>query len=234
MGKEHVDHLIECIKMDYELTKDWTGDLYCGIKLDWDYNTLTLDISMPGYIKKVLQKYNHHVPSKPQHCPYSLSPKQYSTKAQEPLPINISPKLSPEEIKEIQRIISSILYYAHAVDITVLMALSSIAIKQTKGTTSTLEKAKQLLDYLATNPDATMQFRLPDMIMNIHLDPSYLSKGNAQSRACGNFFMGRATKDGDPIKLNSAFLPYAPSSLSSLRPQLKPNLELSSSTAKRV
>jgi hypothetical protein len=30
---------------------------------------------MPGYIKKVLQKYKHPVPSKPQHCPYSLFPK---------------------------------------------------------------------------------------------------------------------------------------------------------------
>jgi hypothetical protein len=36
------------------------------------------------------------------------------------------------------------------------MALSSIAIKQTKRTTNTMEKAKQILDYLATNPDATI------------------------------------------------------------------------------
>jgi hypothetical protein len=36
------------------------------------------------------------------------------------------------------------------------MALNSIAIEQSKGTTNTMEKAKQLLDYLATNPDATI------------------------------------------------------------------------------
>jgi hypothetical protein len=35
-----------------------------------------------------------------------------------------------------QLIIGSILYFACAANITVLMALSSIAIKQTKGTTS--------------------------------------------------------------------------------------------------
>jgi hypothetical protein len=40
------------------------------------------------------------------------------------------------------------LYYACAVDITVLMALSSIAIKQTKGMTKTMAKAKQLLTIL--------------------------------------------------------------------------------------
>ncbi len=38
VGKEHADYLIWCIKQKYELTKDWTSDLYCGIKLDWDYN----------------------------------------------------------------------------------------------------------------------------------------------------------------------------------------------------
>ena len=98
------------------------------------------------------------MPTKPQHCPYAPAPKHYGAKAQEPLPVDISPKLSPDEIKEIQRVIGSILYYARAVDITVLMALSSIAIEQSKGTTNTLEKAKQLLDYLDTYPNATIRF----------------------------------------------------------------------------
>jgi hypothetical protein len=33
--KEHVNHLIWCIKQKYELTKDWMGNLYCGTKLIW-------------------------------------------------------------------------------------------------------------------------------------------------------------------------------------------------------
>ncbi len=49
-----VDHLIGSLKKDYELTKDWDGNLYCGIKLKWDYNARTLVISMPGYIIKQL------------------------------------------------------------------------------------------------------------------------------------------------------------------------------------
>jgi hypothetical protein len=70
---------------------------------------------------------------------------------------------------------------------------------------NTMEKANQLLDYLATNPDATIWFRVSDMIMNVHSDASYLSEANAQSRACGQFVMGWSAKDGDPIKLNGAF-----------------------------
>jgi hypothetical protein len=205
VGREHVDHLIKYIKEKYELTKDWLGDLYCGIKLRWNYNAHTVDISMPGYIKKLLQKYKHKMPNKPQHCLYTPAPKQYGAKAQAPIPTDISPKSSNEEIKEIHRIVGSILYYPRAVDITVLMALSSIESKQTRGMTNMMAKAKQLLDYLATNPDATIRFTASDMVLNVHSDASYLLEKNAHSHACGHFFMGWTPKDGDHIKLNGAF-----------------------------
>jgi hypothetical protein len=61
VGKEHPDHLIACIKEKYKLTEDWTGDLYCGIKLEWDYIDRTLFIAMPGYIKRQLLNYKHAV-----------------------------------------------------------------------------------------------------------------------------------------------------------------------------
>jgi hypothetical protein len=65
VGKEHVNHSIECLRESYELTKDWMGNLYCGIKLLWDYTARTLNISMPGYIKKLLHKYKHKMAKKP-------------------------------------------------------------------------------------------------------------------------------------------------------------------------
>jgi hypothetical protein len=52
VSREDIDHLIGAIKLTYTLTKDWTGNVYCGIALDWDYNNRTVNISMPGYIKK--------------------------------------------------------------------------------------------------------------------------------------------------------------------------------------
>jgi hypothetical protein len=61
--QEDMDHLIECIKKKYKLTKDWDGNLYCTVRLKWDYKACTLDISMPGYILKQLQKYKHASPS---------------------------------------------------------------------------------------------------------------------------------------------------------------------------
>jgi hypothetical protein len=67
------------------------------------------------------------------------------------------------------------------------------------------KKTMQLLDYLATHPDATVQFHALDMILNIHSNASYLSEANSHSKAYGHFFMGWRPNHTQPIKLNGAF-----------------------------
>jgi hypothetical protein len=100
------------------------------------------------------------------------------------------PKLDKKGIKRVQKIVGSILYYTQAVNITVLMALSTIAVNQTKASKRTMEQCTQLLDYLAHNADAKVHFHASDMILNIHSDAFYLSEAKARSRACGHFFHG--------------------------------------------
>ena len=58
-GKEHADHLINAIKKNYEMSVDWQGRLYCGVSLKWDYQQRTVDLSMPGYVKATLHKFQH-------------------------------------------------------------------------------------------------------------------------------------------------------------------------------
>ncbi len=204
-NKENADHLIASIKSTYKLTKDWTGNLYCGISLNWDYVNRTVDISMPGYIKKKLQEYNHVLPGRMQACPYSPEPKKFGANAQTPLEVNFSPVLDDKGIKRVQKIVGSILYYARAVDMMVLMALSAIAVEQTKATVKTMGKRIQLLDYLTSNSEAKVRYYASNMIMNIHLDASCLLETGAQSRACRHFFMGWMPQNGEPIKINGAF-----------------------------
>jgi hypothetical protein len=93
VNKDNVSHFISSMKKFNSLTKDWTGNLYCGIWLDWDYKNHTVDISMPGYIKKKLQEYGHIIPNRAQMHPCSPEPKQFGTEAQAPLPPDASPKL---------------------------------------------------------------------------------------------------------------------------------------------
>ncbi len=80
----------------------------------------------------------------------------------------------------------------------VLMALSSIAIKQTQATEKAIGRCVQLLDYLATNEMVKIRFHASDML-NIHSDASYLLEISARSRACGHFFMGWMQEDNELI-----------------------------------
>ena len=63
VGRDNAEHLIQSLQQHYKLQVDEKGALYCGIKLDWDYKKRTLDISMPGYVQKILQRFQHAVPA---------------------------------------------------------------------------------------------------------------------------------------------------------------------------
>jgi hypothetical protein len=204
VGKEHADHLIKTLRQHYKLSEDWEGTLYCGITLEWDYQERTLDISMPGYILKLRAKFQHETPKRPQHSPHRAPPKKYGTAAHDPIPPDTTPRLDAPRIKIIQQVIGGVLYYARAVDLTVLPALSAVASDQASATETTEAHVKQLLDYLATHPQATVRYHKSDMILNIHSDASYLSETKARSRVAGYFFLGSTPTDDQPIELNGA------------------------------
>ena len=83
--------------------------------------------------------------------------------------------MTKEGVMRIKKFLGIILYYSGAADLTTLMLLSTIASEQAKSTKTTIKKTKQLLDYLATNPDSTMRFYASGMIIKINSDVSYLS-----------------------------------------------------------
>jgi hypothetical protein len=72
-------------------------------------------------------------------------PKQYGSESQHPLPPYMSLLLSKDDIKHVQKVVGSILYCAHAIDLTVLVTLSTIASKQAKGTDNTMQKQVRCL-----------------------------------------------------------------------------------------
>ena len=37
VGEENAKHLLGVLKEFYKMEEDWTGILYCGITLDWNY-----------------------------------------------------------------------------------------------------------------------------------------------------------------------------------------------------
>jgi hypothetical protein len=146
VSKNNVNHCIESIKLTCTLTKDWTRNLYCGITLKWDYLNQHIDISMPTYIKKKLHEYGHIILSRLHNCPYHPEPQKIGTEVQAPLPPNNTHPLDAAGIKQVQKIVGSILYCARAVDMTVLIGLSSIAVEQIKATERTMGQCIDLLN----------------------------------------------------------------------------------------
>jgi hypothetical protein len=63
--EEHAQHFIDALETDYTVSKYWTDGLYCGITLKWDYKNKHVDLSMPGYIKYALHKYQHIMTKSP-------------------------------------------------------------------------------------------------------------------------------------------------------------------------
>jgi hypothetical protein len=203
VGREHAQHLIDSLETHYTVAKDWDGSLYCGISLKWDYKQRTCDISMPTYIEKQLHKFRHDRPKRPQHSPFRAQERKYGKDAQKPLEPDTSPPVLDKERKlRIQQIVGALLYYARAVDMTILVALSAIASQQNAPTEQTESAIDQLLDYVASNPVASVRFHASDMILQIHSDASYLTEPKARSRVAGHFFLGKNTKPLQPIFLN--------------------------------
>jgi hypothetical protein len=185
---DHVIHLKECLKEHYKVTMDWNGSLFCGININWNYSAGTVDLNMPNYISKALLKYQHSKLVSLQHQPYQNIPIQYGLHVQR-VEVDTSAPLTPTALKRVQDIVSTLLYYGRAVDPTLLTVLSSIATHQSNGTQAIATTCDQLLDYVATHPNASICYKACNMILAVHTDASYLSEPSGKSRASAHFYL---------------------------------------------
>ena len=52
---------MKALTLHYEVRTDLDGSLYYGIKLDWNCDEQYLDLSVAGYIKQHIVRYNTHI-----------------------------------------------------------------------------------------------------------------------------------------------------------------------------
>jgi hypothetical protein len=88
------------IKKNYNISSDWNGGAYCGLILDWDYKSRTVDLSVPGHINAVIHKYQHDAPSRPEHAPHTWNPHKYGAKTQFVNDEKIRPALSSKDVNK--------------------------------------------------------------------------------------------------------------------------------------
>ena len=149
---------------------------------------------MPGYIDRALQRFNHDQPTKAEHAPHKWVVPTYGAKIQYTEATDETAPLPPDGTKRVQEIVGVLLYYARAIDCTMLVALNDIATTQSSPTERTLQACTKLLNYAATHPDATIRYVKSDMILHVHSDASYLSAPKARSRLAGFIFLANTPK----------------------------------------
>ena len=137
---------------------------------------------MPGYIEKSLQRLAHPTSTGAQHSLHPWQKPNYGSSKQLTPPINTSAPLDSKDITRLQEVIGTILYYARAINSTMIVALGSLAAKKLKGTEATAQKVTQLLDYCTTHPDTIICYHQSDMILAVDSDASYLSEAKARSQ----------------------------------------------------
>jgi hypothetical protein len=193
VGREHAEHLMECIKKNYNISSNWNDSAYCGLTLEWDYKNRTVDLSMPGYIKAALHKYQHAAPARPEHAPHTWNPPIYGAKTQYVEDETTSPALSDKDVNKLQQLTGTLLYNARAVDPTLIMPINVLSSEQSRATAVTADKVIKLLNYGNTHPETKIRYHASSMILHIHSDASYLSEKESKSRAGGLFYMGSST-----------------------------------------
>eukprot|EP00543_Licmophora_paradoxa_P016971 CAMPEP_0202474320 /NCGR_PEP_ID=MMETSP1360-20130828/92320_1 /ASSEMBLY_ACC=CAM_ASM_000848 /TAXON_ID=515479 /ORGANISM="Licmophora paradoxa, Strain CCMP2313" /LENGTH=231 /DNA_ID=CAMNT_0049101437 /DNA_START=1074 /DNA_END=1765 /DNA_ORIENTATION=+ len=109
-----------------------------------------------------------------------------------------SPALDLDDKKCVQEVLGTLLYYARAIDSTIVPDIGTITTQQANPTRKTIEAVTQLLNYFAIHPNAIVRYRKSNMILHACGDASYLSVPKGRSRAAGYFYL--SDKPIDPNK----------------------------------
>jgi hypothetical protein len=165
IDKADADHLLETSRLLYKASVNWDTKQHCNLTLVFDYINRTCDISIPGCIERALQRFQHPTLQRPQHATHAWVKPHYGAKTQHAPLADTSPPLDAADTKRVQEVLGTLLFYARAIDSTMLAAIGSIASQQAKGTKATMEAIIQLLNCCATHPVATIRYIASDMVL---------------------------------------------------------------------
>ena len=121
--------------------------VYIGIKLEWDHVHRTVTLSMPSYVRKDFHIFHNILRGGKEYSPHTCAPIQYGQKVQYADPLDASEYLSDKETNLVQQVCGNFLYYAIAIDNTIIPSLSDIPSEQSKATTNTIKHVAKLLNY---------------------------------------------------------------------------------------
>ena len=144
---------------------------------------------MNGYIVKVLLKYGHPRPKKPQLSPHKQREVKYGAKEQLAPEDDTTPHLDIQGTKRVQGIVGALLYYARAVDNKLLVGLSAIRSQQASSIQHTNEAIDQILDYCTTYSSDDILYCSSVMFLCAHSDAGFHNESKGCSRSGAHIFL---------------------------------------------
>ena len=197
--KDTAQHLIDCLQLKYKLTIRWEGERYLGMTVLFDRTARHVQLSIPGYIRKVLQRFAPSLTIGAK-SPGIYTPPRYGQPTEQSPTVDDSPRVSPAEQLNLQGLIGAVLYYCLAVDPTGLPVVTALASAQSRATASTIAASRRLLAYFFNYPDNKLTLKACEMRLHIQSDASYLSRPNAGSVAGGIAYLSNS----DPSEISGA------------------------------
>jgi hypothetical protein len=196
-------HLKQVLDSQYKIKTD-TGErgyyTYLGFKIEFDNKAKLVSLSMPHYWDHALQILDPDNKIRSASTPAVYHPVVYGSRAaQLPIQPDVSPPLTPDELKRVQVIVGIALYYARAIDHSFLTATNYVASLQSQPTKLVQAAAERIVAYAKHNPTAVLQLHACDMQHHCQTDASLNSRPNGTSVAGDYHFFGNYD---DPDTLN--------------------------------
>ena len=108
-SKDDANNLLDSLKKHYAISTDWGGRNYLGLTIDWNFSKEYIDILMPDYVKKLLDRLQYHNPKRPQYAPNLWTVPAYGKRLQISLYLYDSNIIDKKATKRIQSIVGTMI-----------------------------------------------------------------------------------------------------------------------------
>jgi len=196
------EHLHQQLLQRYPHRINWEPKKYLGITIVFDYDARTATLSMPGYMDRVVLRFRRLLSTGKAQAtsPSVYIPPSYG-KATQYTRVDTTAIFSPADKLEMQELVGCLLYYARAIDCTMLPGVNHLSSELSTLTQLVQVMGQRLLAYGATYPNNELVYHASDMTLCLQSDCSHLSRKNPGSVVGGVGYLGSAT---EPTALNGA------------------------------
>ena len=197
--------LYTVMKKIFEITIDENESMikFLNITIRFDRPNQRFILSMPGYISKMLKRFERWAGTKHARSPGIYTHTVYSSNVQLAPTPDISDSLSAIDTTFLMEFVGVMKYYVRALDLTGMHDVHHLGSLQSKPTESLIPVVRRICEYFRTYPDSEVVYRKSKMEVCTQTDASYNSRSEARSVAGCIIYFGDAS---DPTVENGAIL----------------------------